>query len=266
MPVLELFSESFNNRDVGWLSEPQKVTHAKHFRYHRAAGSCPRANVRRRRSAQQADQTDGSSPKPRPAHGWYQFPMTASAPPSWLSCMAVNRQQPPMIMLGWSRLAEDYGFAVLFPEQTRQNNANLCFNWFQTDDVTRDKGEVMSIRQMISSMIDLHGIDRGVSTSPASLRAAPWPMPFWFLSDLCGGAIIAGLPFGVASTVRRFDRMRGHGIPASTTLDAKLRETLCAPGTVADGLCLARDDRQHGFGCKRPCDHRSMAGRPRGRR
>lgn len=41
---------------------------------------------------------------------------------------------------------------------------------------------------------------------------------------LSGGAIIAGLPFGVASTVpEAFDRMRGHGLPSSTTLDARLR-------------------------------------------
>jgi len=31
---------------------------------------------------------------------------------------------------GWSRLADRAGFALLFPEQQRSNNANLCFNWF----------------------------------------------------------------------------------------------------------------------------------------
>ncbi len=30
---------------------------------------------------------------------------------------------------------------------------------FQSDDVTRDKGEILSIREMIASMIDLHGVD-----------------------------------------------------------------------------------------------------------
>ncbi|KQY26717.1 hypothetical protein ASD31_00450 [Rhizobium sp. Root482] len=34
---------------------------------------------------------------------------------------------------GWSRLAEDYGFAVLFPEPSQDNNAILCFNWFNDD-------------------------------------------------------------------------------------------------------------------------------------
>lgn len=36
---------------------------------------------------------------------------------------------------GWSELAEEKGFAVLFPEQRRENNANLCFNWFEPADI-----------------------------------------------------------------------------------------------------------------------------------
>ena len=35
---------------------------------------------------------------------------------------------------GWSRLADDAGFALLYPEQQRANNPNLCFNWFLPAD------------------------------------------------------------------------------------------------------------------------------------
>ena len=127
---------------------------------------------------------------------------------------------------GWSKLASDYGFAVLFPEQSRQNNANLCFNWFQSEDTTRDRGEVMSIRAMVSQMISEHGIDpkrvfvTGLSAGGAMANAllATYPEVF------AGGAIIAGLPYGAASTVpEAFDRMRGHGMPSSPALEAKLR-------------------------------------------
>jgi poly(3-hydroxybutyrate) depolymerase len=39
-----------------------------------------------------------------------------------------------------------------------------------------------------------------------------------------GGAIIAGLPYGVAMTVpEAFDRMRGHGMPTPIDLRAALR-------------------------------------------
>src|SRR5690242_10684259 len=48
---------------------------------------------------------------------------------------------------GWSQLADRHGFALLFPEQQRSNNANLCFNWFEPADIKRGSGELLSIRQ-----------------------------------------------------------------------------------------------------------------------
>ena len=42
---------------------------------------------------------------------------------------------------GWSELAERHGFALLFPQQTRANNGNLCFNWFVPEDTRRGGGE-----------------------------------------------------------------------------------------------------------------------------
>jgi phosphoribosyl-ATP pyrophosphohydrolase len=47
---------------------------------------------------------------------------------------------------GWSSVADRYGFAVLYPEQQRANNPNLCFNWFRPGDCRRDAGEPLSIR------------------------------------------------------------------------------------------------------------------------
>jgi poly(hydroxyalkanoate) depolymerase family esterase len=126
---------------------------------------------------------------------------------------------------GWSRLADSEGFAVLFPEQQRTNNPNLCFNWFVPADVTRDSGEVQSIRSMIRAMVAAHELDErrifvtGLSAggAMASSLLATYPETF------AGGAIIAGLAHGVAGTVpQAFDRMRGHGLPSDVELQKLL--------------------------------------------
>lgn len=135
---------------------------------------------------------------------------------------------------GWSRLAAEYGFAVLFPEQQRANNPNLCFNWFMPDDITRGRGEAFSIRQMIEAMVTKHGIDRqrifinGLSAGGAMAAAmlATYPEVF------SGGAIIAGLAYGSASTIpEAFDRMRGHGGPSREKLQRLLVEASPHRGT-----------------------------------
>ena len=105
---------------------------------------------------------------------------------------------------GWSVLAERYGFALLMPEQQASNNANTCFNWFNPEDISRDGGEAGSIRQMIARMVGDHNIDSrrifvtGLSAGGAmtSVMLATYPELF------AGGAVIAGLPFGIASNVR----------------------------------------------------------------
>lgn len=126
---------------------------------------------------------------------------------------------------GWSELAEREGFAVLFAEQQRSNNANLCFNWFSPADIARDSGEAHSIRQMVDVVVSAHGIDRrrifvtGLSAGGAMACAmlASYPEVF------AGGAVIAGLPFASAGTVpEAFDRMRGHGGPGVPALQDRL--------------------------------------------
>ena len=105
---------------------------------------------------------------------------------------------------GWSTLADRHGFAVLFPEQQHANNPNTCFTWFHPADTERNRGEALSIWQMIERMIRDHGIDRsrvfivGLSAGGAMTAAmlAAYPEAF------AGGAIIAGLPYGSAGTVQ----------------------------------------------------------------
>jgi len=111
---------------------------------------------------------------------------------------------------GWSTLADRYGFALLLPEQQRSNNPNGCFNWFQPEHSRRDQGEPLSIRQMIEKSVVDHGIDRhrvfitGLSAGGAmtSNMLACYPEVF------AGGAIVAGLPYGAATTVQALTARR----------------------------------------------------------
>lgn len=130
-----------------------------------------------------------------------------------------NLQEPPALVVvlhgcgqtaagydlgaGWSTLAKHYGFALLMPEQQTSNNGRACFNWFNPEDTARGSGEACSIRQMIAQMVSDVDIDphrifvTGLSAGGAmtSVMLATYPEVF------AAGAIIAGLPFGVASNV-----------------------------------------------------------------
>lgn len=105
--------------------------------------------------------------------------------------------------VGWSTLADRYGFVLLLPQQQLANNPNNCFNWFEPEDAARGSGEALSIRQMITAAIKTHGIDRrrvfvtGLSAGGAMTSAMLSTCPELF----AGGAIIAGLPYGTAANV-----------------------------------------------------------------
>jgi poly(hydroxyalkanoate) depolymerase family esterase len=134
---------------------------------------------------------------------------------------------------GWSELADEQGFAVLYPEQQRSNNANGCFNWFEPADTQRGSGEVLSIRQMIATVVTRHAIDptRVFVTGLSAGGAMTASMLATYPEVFAGGAIIAGLPHGAASgMVQAFDRMRGHGLPTADGLEAAVRAASAHPG------------------------------------
>jgi poly(hydroxyalkanoate) depolymerase family esterase len=101
---------------------------------------------------------------------------------------------------GWLTLADRLGCAVLAPQQTAANNPNRCFNWFSPRDVTRGEGEVASIAAMIAQMIRTYDLDTarvfitGLSAGGAMTMAMLATYPELFAA----GAVIAGLPYGVA--------------------------------------------------------------------
>jgi len=168
-------------------------------------------------------------PNPGCLRAWYHVPSSVRKRPALVVVLHGCTQNAAGYDrgVGWSQLAEERGFVLLFPEQRRANNMNLCFNWYEPAHSRRDAGEPLSIKRMIDTMIELHDVDpsrvfiNGLSAGGAmtSVMLATYPEIF------AGGAIIAGLPYGVASNVpEAFDRMRGHGGPDTAGLAAAIRD------------------------------------------
>jgi poly(hydroxyalkanoate) depolymerase family esterase len=103
---------------------------------------------------------------------------------------------------GWDALADQYGFAVAYPQQQSANNIESCFNWYDgaTDDA-RNAGEAESIAQMVTYEITTHGVDptrvyvTGFSAGAAmtAVVAAAYPDVFAAVS------IMSGLPYECAT-------------------------------------------------------------------
>jgi poly(hydroxyalkanoate) depolymerase family esterase len=101
---------------------------------------------------------------------------------------------------GWIKFADKHHFALLLPQQRQANNSSKCFNWFLPGHNERDKGEALSIRQMIDKMktdaqinpqkVYVTGLSAGGGMTAVMLAAYP--------ELFAGGAIIAGIPYKCA--------------------------------------------------------------------
>ncbi|TCS39318.1 poly(hydroxyalkanoate) depolymerase family esterase [Paucimonas lemoignei] len=104
---------------------------------------------------------------------------------------------------GWSALANNYKFYVVYPEQQSGNNSNKCFNWFESGDIARGQGEALSIKQMVDKMKADYSIDAnrvyvtGLSAGAfmTAVMAATYPDVF------AGAAPIAGGPYKCATSM-----------------------------------------------------------------
>jgi poly(hydroxyalkanoate) depolymerase family esterase len=146
---------------------------------------------------------------------------------------------------GWSDLADRYGFVVIYPQQQPANNPKSCFSWFLPGDTVRDAGETLSIRQMIEKVVVEFGIDRdrvfvtGLSAggAMAAVMLATYPEVF------TGGTIVAGLPYGSASSVQEaFEAMFKGSAVSARALGDRVRGATRHRGpwpriSVWHGLC-----------------------------
>lgn len=52
-----------------------------------------------------------------------------------------------------NQLAEQYGFIVVYPQQTPTYNSNLCWNWFTPSNQRRGRGEPASIAGIVQTIV-----------------------------------------------------------------------------------------------------------------
>ncbi|MGQ5638998.1 MULTISPECIES: extracellular catalytic domain type 1 short-chain-length polyhydroxyalkanoate depolymerase [unclassified Streptomyces] len=103
---------------------------------------------------------------------------------------------------GWQKFADQWGFAVVYPQTSSSNNSLSCFSWFDSTKDTRGKGEAASIKQMVDTAVAQYGSDR--SRIFVTGLSAGGGMTADLLADypdvFAGGAVDSGLPAQCATT------------------------------------------------------------------
>jgi poly(hydroxyalkanoate) depolymerase family esterase len=119
-------------------------------------------------------------------------------------------------------LAKKHNFALLLPQQSLSNNIKRCFNWYSADDFTRDSGESLSIKNMISRLKEqlaskeVYIIGLSAGGAMASGLLANYPTLF------NGGAVVAGIPFPCAEGLMTGISCMRNG-PPQTVDELKIR-------------------------------------------
>lgn len=102
---------------------------------------------------------------------------------------------------GFLSLAKQYHFTLLIPQQLENNNIKSCFNWFSPQDIEKNSGENLSLKNMISHLqgrvnaknVYIAGLSAGGAM--ASVMLVNYPEMF------AGGAIISGIPYPCADNL-----------------------------------------------------------------
>jgi len=113
-------------------------------------------------------------------------------------------------------LAEEHGLAVVYPAQSDAANASLCWNWFNTGNQARDRGEAALIAGIArAAMAEVAAAEGRVYVAGLSAGGAAAAIMATAYPDLFAAAgVHSGLPVGAARTMTNaFSAMKkGAGI------------------------------------------------------
>lgn len=102
---------------------------------------------------------------------------------------------------GLLALAQQKQFSLLIPQQSESNNIKGCFNWFSKQDIEKDQGESLSIKNMIAAVNaqqnfnNIYIIGLSAGGAMASSMLVNYPEVF------TAGAIVAGIPYPCANNL-----------------------------------------------------------------
>lgn len=123
---------------------------------------------------------------------------------------------------GMNALAEEYGCAVLYPEQSSSANWSMCWNWFEAHHHHRDQGEPGLIAALTREVIDEHAIDAsrvyvaGLSAGGAMAVILGRTYPELFAAIGCH----SGLAHGIATDSYGAMQAMRSGVDAETLVHA----------------------------------------------
>ena len=126
---------------------------------------------------------------------------------------------------GLLALANKKQFSLLIPQQSQNNNIKTCFNWFSKQDIEKNQGESLSIKNMINTVNGEQNFNNiyivGLSAGGAMASSMLVNYPELFTA----GAIIAGIPYPCADNlITAIACMRSGPSQSSTELTKLVKQ------------------------------------------